>query len=93
MTPLGGGNSARPRILSLTLSCYFSVLLKHAVQFSIGSETTFPNRALTNERELQNALETLSTLQELAERDLSELKKTIQARLSGTVRSRARELI
>ena len=33
--------------------------------------------------ELHNALETLSILQELAERDINELKRTVQARLAG----------
>ena len=64
---------------------------RSAVLDRIGDNLSKPSS--DEQRELQNALETLSTLQELAERDLSELKKTIQARLSGTVRSRARELI
>ena len=35
------------------------------------------------QNELHNALETLSILQELAERDINELKKTAQARSAG----------
>ncbi len=41
------------------------------------------------QNELHNALETLSTLQELAERDIDELKQTVQARLTGKARSRS----
>ena len=42
--------------------------------------------------ELRNALETLSILQELAERDISELKKRIQARSAGYAHSKKREV-
>ena len=59
---------------------------RSAVLDRIGDNLSKPSS--DEQRELQNALETLSTLQELAERDISELKKTIQARLSGTVRPR-----
>jgi CHASE3 domain sensor protein len=52
------------------------------------------SKASTGEQhELHNALETLSILKELAERDISELKKTIQARSAGYARSKSREVI
>ena len=41
------------------------------------------------QNELHNALETLSILQELAERDISELKRTAQARSAGYARSKS----
>ena len=42
--------------------------------------------------ELRSALETLSILQELAERDISELKKRAQAHSAGYARSKKREV-
>ena len=42
--------------------------------------------------ELRNALETLSILQELAERDIDELKKTAQSRHLDTISQRAHRL-
>ena len=39
--------------------------------------------------ELRNALETLSILQELAERDISELKSRVQSRSADHARSRS----
>jgi hypothetical protein len=44
------------------------------------------------QNELHNALETLSILQELAERDIGELKKRAQARSAGHARSKKREV-
>jgi hypothetical protein len=41
------------------------------------------------QNELHNALETLSILQELAERDISELKRRVQSRSAGHFRSRS----
>jgi hypothetical protein len=42
--------------------------------------------------ELRNALKTLSILQELAERDIGELKKTAQSRHLDSISQRARRL-
>jgi hypothetical protein len=64
---------------------------RSAVLDRIGDNLSKPSS--DEQHELHNALETLSTLEELAERDISELKKTVHARLAGTVRSMKREVI
>ena len=51
-------------------------------------EDNFSKPNTGEQHELHNALETLSILQELAERDISELKRTVQARLAGKARSK-----
>jgi hypothetical protein len=51
------------------------------------------SKPMTREQyELRNALETLSILQELAERDIGELKKTAQSRHLDSISQRARRL-